>query len=476
MPDLGIRLDWPSVPGYVMLFLISIIGFRLLYYFDSYFFHWRLYRKVQRVTNDDLRALAELPFVKIQVTTAGTVGSTEVIRRGIQNVVDLAMEAPELYGGKISVEVITMPSEQVQALGAEFAGAPIPVEILVVPPEYQTPLGTKLKARQMHWIVERRRQGYNRKPGRTFIVHYDEDSVMMPREMRKLIRYLATTDKKLTEGPIYYPLEYDRASLICQAMEANRPVGCFECREVMEAGTPLHLHGSNLVLDEELENDLGWDLGTLGGQAFIAEDFVFGMLAYLKEGPQVFGWHGAVMLEEPPFSLRSAFKQRYRWVLGTLQGLSMMHRMPEYHRLAPRERFNLIWGTRYRILTFALGLPTGITSLLYLLYQAWLLITGHSFLPLPAPFIVWLIIVGVLWINSLLIGVWYNLAEPVPAPAATRWMTAMRVLTVAPIAGVSESTAAVWAVFNWLLGNRAVSWQPTPKTVEADGIVSRGVA
>ena len=325
-------------------------------------------------------------------------------------------------------------------------------------------------------MVELRRRGFNRKPGRTFILHFDEESVMEPDELRKLVHYLATTEKEITEGPIYYPLEYGLASLVCQAMEANRPVGCFECREVMETGTPLHLHGSNLVVDEELENDLGWDIGTLDGQPFIAEDFVFGMLAYLREGSAVFGWHGTVMLEQPPFSLKSAFRQRYRWVLGTLQGLNMLQRRPEFDALSTGVRRQLIWGTRYRVLTFALGLPTGITSLLYLLYQAWLLLTGNSFLPLPAPLMVWLVVVGFLWLNSLLIGVWYNLSESRSLSTMARWVAAVRILTIAPVAGVLESAAAFWAVVNWTVGNRLVSWQPTPKTREADAMETRGAA
>src|SRR4051812_26367227 len=96
------------------------------------------------------------------------------------------------------------------------------------PPNYQTPNGTMLKARGLHYAVEWRRAGWNRKPGRTFIVHYDEESVMVPDELRKLLRVLAETNKRILEGPIYYPLEYTDASAICRAMEANRPIGCFE--------------------------------------------------------------------------------------------------------------------------------------------------------------------------------------------------------------------------------------------------------
>src|SRR5260221_6291432 len=101
-------------------------------------------------------------------------------------------------------------------------------------------------------MVELRRQGFNRKQGQAFIVHYDEESVMKPDELRKLVRYLATTDKKLTEGPIYYPLEYGDASVICRAMEANRPVCCYECREVMEQGTRSEEHTSELQSHSDL--------------------------------------------------------------------------------------------------------------------------------------------------------------------------------------------------------------------------------
>ena len=53
---------------------------------------------------------------------------------------------------------------------------------------------------------------------------------MEPDELRKLMHYLSTSPKPLSEGPIYYPLEYSDAQMICRAMEANRPISCFECR------------------------------------------------------------------------------------------------------------------------------------------------------------------------------------------------------------------------------------------------------
>jgi Glycosyl transferase family group 2 len=464
-------LEWGKYIGYPIVVMISLIGIRYLYYFHSYFFHWSRYRLLKTVTTSDIRALQYLPFIKIQITTRGAFGSTEVIRRGVEHILALVKEAPDLYRHKLSVEVVTESYEQKSILQREFGLSLIPVQVFVLPVQYETPHGTKLKARALHYMVDLRRRGVNHKQGKTFIVHYDEESVMEPDELRKLIRYLATTDKKLTEGPIYYPLEYDEASVFCRAMEANRPICCFECREVMESGTPLHMHGSNLVVEEELENELGWDIGNLDGQPFIAEDYVFGVLAYLKRGPQIFGWHGSVMLEQPPFSLKSAFKQRYRWIFGILQGMTLMGRMPEYRELSRKMRFHLVWATRYRILTFAFGLPTGVFSLFYLFYQAGLIFYGKTILPLPLPIMCWLLMIGFLWLNSIFIGSWYNISHARHLSISQRWTEVGRVLTLAPIAGILESTAGFWAVVRWIFGNRKVSWQPTPKTKQADNIL-----
>lgn len=466
-------LEWGKFIGYPIVVLISLIGIRFLFYFQSYFFHWSRYRQLKTVTTDDIRALPFIPYIKVQITTRGAPGSTEVIRRGIENIIALVKEAQELYRPRLSVEVVSESYEQKYELEQSFAKSPIPVQVFVLPPkgQYETANGTMLKARALHYMVELRRRGLNRKPGKTFIVHYDEESVLEPDELRKLIRYLATTDKLLTEGPIYYPLEYGDASAFCRAMEANRPIGCFECREVMESGTPLHLHGSNLVIDEELENELGWDIGNLDGQPFIAEDYVFGVLAYLKRGPRIFGWHGCVMLEQPPFSFKSAFKQRYRWIIGILQGMALMRRMPEYRTLPLRMRFHLIWGTRYRVLTFAFGLPTGAFSLLYLLYQAGIVLYGKTYILLPLPIMCWLLIIGFLWLNSIFIGSWYNISNARQLTISQRWTEMGRVLTLAPIAGILESTAGFWAVVKWMFGRRKVTWQPTPKTKKADDLL-----
>jgi hypothetical protein len=294
--------------------------------------------------------------------------------------------------------------------------------------------------------------------------------VMTPPELKKLIFRLARTDKKILEGPIYYPLEYTEAASICRSMEANRPVGCFECRQVMEDGVPLHLHGSNLVVEEAFENELGWDIGLLDGQPLIAEDYVFGMNAFLTGGKDIFGWHGCVMLEQPPFSFKSAFKQRHRWIIGVLQGMAMARQTAEFRALPDGLRHKLVLGTRYRIATFAAGSVVGGLALLYLpllAVRATQAVLDDGFTPLHPVVAVVMATVGVLWLGSVFIGAWYNLLDAGLSPSERRSEIA-RAIAIAPIAGVLESSAGLWAVVEWNLGRRNVSWQPTPKTKAAD--------
>lgn len=453
------------------------MGLRMSSYWQSFLLFWNRYRERTRVTTEQLRAL-DTPNIKIQITTRGSDGSSEVILRGIRNVMNLADEDPGFYGSFMSVELVTESPVQAALIERTFSTAPVPVNGLVMPSDYSTDNGTLLKARGLHYATVRRRAGWNFRPGKTFIVHYDEESVMVPDELRKLIAVLSTTDKKILEGPIYYPLEYTDASLICRGMEANRPVGCFECRHVMEKGTPLHLHGSNLVVEEQFENELGWDIGTLDGQPLIAEDYVFGMSAFLLGGRESFGWHGCVMLEQPPFSVKSAYKQRHRWVTGVLQGMAKAKATPEFRRLPKRVRLSLVWGTRFRIATFALGAVVGLPSVLFmplLLLRSMQILEINSQPPLPVLAMVGLVTVGAMWLGSILIGAWYNLLNA-GLSWSRRWAEIFATVAIAPLAGIIESAAGLRAVQQWIFGRRQVSWQPTPKTKAADAAINWSTA
>jgi hypothetical protein len=452
--------------GYLLVALVSLIGARLLSAFYGFFCHWGDYRQLTPVSTMYLMSLQHLPFVKFQITTRGLPDSTAVIRRGIQHLLTLVREAPEFYGLFLSIEVVTEAWEQKQELERAFAHAPLKVKIFVVPPHYETPRHTQLKARALHYMVELRRRGLNRQPGQTFIVHFDEDSVMLPAEVKKLLAFLAKTRKRLLAGPVHYALSYRTASALSRAMQAHPIISQLVQCDRIAKGRPPHLHGSNLVLDEQLENALGWDFGMLEGQPFLTEDFLFGMFAFCTCGPTIFGWHGCVLLEQPPFAARAAWQQRLRWMTGQLQSLIALRRMPEFRQLSPAQRVQCVWGTRYGILTAALGLLAGILALLYACYQAILLFVGHiTLLPFPLPLV--LTVAAFLWLNALFIGACYNLSSVHGLSRRQRALELLAGIALTPLASLSESAATCWSVLRWLSGKEQAVWQPIPKSSHA---------
>jgi hypothetical protein len=462
-----------QIVGITLTVLVTVIGIRMILYWTSFVFQAERYRQLRPVSTAQLRILAEnwtIPFLKVQFTTLGSPGSSEVILRGLRQLEDLVLENPAFYGKFLSAEVVTENPEQAEFLTAAFAGSPVRVDCVTTPASYQTARNTQLKAKQLHYLVELRRAGWNARPGRTFIIHFDEDTLMVPAEFRKMIAYLTFTDKKVLTGPIYYPLEYQTATRLARVTEATRPITCFECRRVMETGVPLHVHGSNLVVEEEMENRVGWDIGTMDGVPFVAEDYMFGMDVFLKEGREAFGWHGCVALEQPPFSFPSVYRQRYRWVFGVLQGMSVDTHLPEFKQLPWLLRMKVIWGTRYRISTYALGTILGSLSLLFL--PAALLVTVMQLrageMAGVSPLLdAWFATVGFMWLGTSMMGAWMNVLHAgYTGTAAVNEI--LRAIVISPVAGLMENMAAMMAVAKWLAGSRGMVWHTTPSTKAAD--------
>jgi hypothetical protein len=107
--------------GPILFVLITFVGVRMLSYWRSFVFHSARYRQRVPVSTEELPHL-EVPFVKVQITTRGSAGSTEVILRGIRNVQLLAAEDPELYGRLLSVELVTESELHAAHLERVFAG------------------------------------------------------------------------------------------------------------------------------------------------------------------------------------------------------------------------------------------------------------------------------------------------------------------------------------------------------------------
>jgi egghead protein (zeste-white 4 protein) len=359
------------------------------------------------------------------------------------------------------IEVVTEDANDIKQLEGIVKTDAISVKYYLLPKEYTTDNGTKLKARALQYMVERHRDN----PRDAYIVHYDEESVFTPENLARLVRNLLKKPVGISEGSISYPLEWQDAHIICRTMESNRPFGCHECYLVMTHPAPLHLHGSNLVIQERIENEIGWDIGTHEGNALIAEDLVFGLMVFIKYGAKAFGWHGVEMLEQPPFTTKAAFKQRERWIMGALQGVSHVKSLAGYDHLPWIERFKINWVIKFRIVTYAIGFPVSLVSIVTVALTAlyvWLLwaITGDidinlSLLAIPGL---------VMWLGGTQLGLWQNLRYT-GMTRPQKLVEHIKILAMTPFTGIYDTSGPMLALWKWTTGQRKVNWLPTPKLV-----------
>ncbi len=409
----------------------------------------------------DKRSLKTTPLIKFQITTRGR--EIRVVKRGIESAIRCAEHVP--WKGRVMVDIVTEDPEDVRELRDAFPNPPISVRTLLVPPSYKTPRGTRLKARALHYSTEWRK---SLDEERGYVVHFDAESVMEPIDYVRLLFNIIRSDGKLklAEGPILYPLDWERSNVVSRQLESNRVFDCFHCHILMENPPPYHLHGSNLVVEENLLMELGWDLGLSRGKALVAEDLLFGMRAFALKGKGIFGWSGAAILEQPPFSVRDSVRQRIRWVTGVWQSIDVIGTDPEYKAIPRRELRRLKTVVVARLSVYGLGFFAGFLSITLALIaasDAFAHTTIASAIPQAWRDFSMLLIPGLfLWLGTSQIGLHKNLQRST-MPAHRRLLGHAKILAATPIGAIVETGAALYATLNWWLWGKNVQWVPTPK-------------
>jgi beta-1,4-mannosyltransferase len=406
------------------------------------------------------KGLDKVPVFKFQITTRG--GELKVVERGIQSVFALASEP--LFQGRLRVDVVTESALDEKKLKARIKDPPVPVNVYVVPKEYKTKNRTLRKARAHHYMIEQRQKEKDVERG--YIMYFDAESVISPEDFSRLVYNTIRTGKRITAGPIVYPLRWFETNVLSRQMEANRPFHCYHCHKVMTDPPPQHLHGSNLVIEEKLAMDIGWDVGNLDGQPFIAEDIVFGLKAYINYGKEVFGWHGALLYEQPPMSLRDSVRQRVRWVTGVWQALEMLGRSKEFQDMSLMERIKLRSIIRYRVTLYSLGFFTGLFFFFFMTLWVFSLAFGLHYSGFEIIYLrIWAVFLVpglALWLGGNQIGLARTL-EHKDLTVGQKLAEHLKILIVSPFAGSLETAAAFYATVKWFLGIRKVRWVPTKK-------------
>jgi beta-1,4-mannosyltransferase len=265
------------------------------------------FKNRKRYVNTNLTRIHNDPFIIFQIMTRSARAS-DVVRRGIESI---HSSCKGISYSDYSICVVTEDPQDIDYIG----GA---ARVLVVPGGYNTKNGAIRKARALQYAVELRRSEGDVVGKRKWIFHMDEESVVTEQTVLSLLAFIREGKGLLSEGPIAYPLKMNQSNRLAFLTDSIRPFQCYDCVSYMNNPPPMYMHGSNLLVRSDVEDRVGWDHGRS-----LAEDQLFGVKAHEMFG-NIFGWHGGILLEQPPLTLRDHFKQRRRWIFGTLQNLKYL--------------------------------------------------------------------------------------------------------------------------------------------------------
>ena len=266
----------------------------------------------------------ETPRILFQVTTKGNIGI-------VQDTINQVNTVCKSIGyTKYSIWAVTDAQEK-------FEGC----RTIIVPQNYSC--NVIYKGRALQYAVEiRRKEKISSKD--VYIFHLDDESLITKQTLCSILSYLEGNPKPISEGLIVYPVLEKEAIKISNLMDTLRPFCCFECLDMMAGGNPAYIHGSNLLVRSDVEEEVGWENGKT-----LAEDTLFAIKARIKFGPEAFGWHGGVVEEKSPLTLKDLFRQRRRWFYGLIQNF-------KYFCLGEQIRQSI------RALIWASGLVSGIIA------------------------------------------------------------------------------------------------------------------
>jgi beta-1,4-mannosyltransferase len=279
----------------------------------------------------DLRRIYNDPVIIFQITTRSAT-KTPVVRRGIDSIINSSLS---INYSNYQISIITDDPKDNSTLNG------INCEVIVVDNKF-TASAIK-KGRALQYAVEYRRKT-DRNTAKYWIFHMDDESYVTNQTIISLLKFIREGNGIASEGPIFYPLKFESANPLTAIAESIRPFTCYDCVSQMTNPPPLHMHGSNLLVRSDIEDSIGWNFGPT-----VAEDQIFGYKIYEKYGSKSMGWHGGILLEQPPLNIKDHFMQRRRWVIGSLQN---MVRFPFIHK------FKLM----FKLVTYFMGFVSGVVS------------------------------------------------------------------------------------------------------------------
>ena len=196
-------------------------------------------------------------------------------------------------------------------------GLPAPADDLRyirVPRDYQTPKGTRAKARALHYALQ-----VSPLPRHAWIVHLDEESQPTPSGIRGIAGMIAEEEAngqlRIGQGTITYhrDLEDRPFFTLADCIRTGSDLGRLFLS--MRLGVPFFgLHGSFIVVRNDVEREIGFDVGPHGS---ITEDAFWGY-QQMERGRRC-RWVDGYIEEQCTHSAGDFLNQRRRWFSGLMK-------------------------------------------------------------------------------------------------------------------------------------------------------------
>jgi len=191
---------------------------------------------------------------------------------------------------------------------------------------------------------------------------------------------------------------------------------------------------------------------------------MFGFKVYEKYGPQSMGWHGGILLEQPPLNLKDHFFQRRRWVLGTMQNLQ---KFPRKHR----------YKLMFKSITYFLGFASAVASAVFTVNNYLPMLLSPAYLnynivawqtkistlslatitdsiasttPIELGIAPIMLFTSLVWLASYQVGLFLNLRYS-KIKWAKRLLFHAQTLFLSPLIGLVETFPAFWAMIEYLI-------------------------
>lgn len=244
--------------------------------------------------------------------TASAVRNTvsfRIVSRG-QNADALRGTIASIRGAVAGQPLFPYRIEVVTDIPVELGDGPDLVHY-VVPPDYQTPNRSKYKARALEYALHA-----SDLPDDAWLMHLDEESHATPSLVRGIAIAVreeeASGELRIGQGAILYHRDLGSEGFLTLAdsIRTGDDLGRFYFQHRV-GQTIFGLHGSFILVRNDVEKEVGFDFGPKGS---ITED-AFWAVVQMQNGRRC-RWVDGFIIEQATRSLKDFIMQRRRWFIG----------------------------------------------------------------------------------------------------------------------------------------------------------------